>query len=104
MTGLRVVALGGGHGLHTTLSALRRRPDVFAHVTAVVTVGRAVLALDCWEEVCPPDCKLVQADRVTMSNPSTAGLPKVVPGWLPLLFVAGQVVLVCKIFTFVSRI
>jgi hypothetical protein len=71
---------------------------------AVVAVGRAVLALDCWEEVCPPDCKLVQADRVTMSNPSTAGLPKVVPGWLPLLFVAGQVVLVCKIFTFVSRI
>ena len=37
--GLRVVALGGGHGLHATLSALRRRPDVFSQVTAVVTVA-----------------------------------------------------------------
>ncbi|WP_132433094.1 uridine diphosphate-N-acetylglucosamine-binding protein YvcK [Pseudonocardia endophytica] len=36
---MRVVALGGGHGLHATLSALRRRPDVFSEVTAVVTVA-----------------------------------------------------------------
>jgi uncharacterized cofD-like protein len=39
VTGLRVVALGGGHGLHATLSALRRRADAFAEVTAVVTVA-----------------------------------------------------------------
>ncbi|MEQ3549702.1 uridine diphosphate-N-acetylglucosamine-binding protein YvcK [Pseudonocardia nematodicida] len=36
--GLRVVALGGGHGLHATLTALRRCPDV-AGITAVVTVA-----------------------------------------------------------------
>jgi uncharacterized cofD-like protein len=34
--GPRVVALGGGHGLHASLSALRR---VTPHLTAVVTVG-----------------------------------------------------------------
>jgi len=33
---LRVVALGGGHGLHATLSALRLITD---HITAVVTVA-----------------------------------------------------------------
>ncbi len=33
---LRIVALGGGHGLHATLSAVRRLTD---HVTAVVTVA-----------------------------------------------------------------
>ncbi|MCO1658801.1 gluconeogenesis factor YvcK family protein [Pseudonocardia humida] len=33
---MRAVALGGGHGLHATLSALRLLTD---HVTAVVTVG-----------------------------------------------------------------
>ena len=36
MTGMRAVALGGGHGLHATLSALRRLTD---DVTAVVTVA-----------------------------------------------------------------
>lgn len=39
---LRAVALGGGHGLHATLSALRvlaTRGIVDAHVTAVVTVA-----------------------------------------------------------------
>ncbi len=39
---LRAVALGGGHGLHATLSALRvlaGRGVVDAHVTAVVTVA-----------------------------------------------------------------
>ncbi|MEV1290667.1 uridine diphosphate-N-acetylglucosamine-binding protein YvcK [Pseudonocardia sp. NPDC049635] len=35
---MRVVALGGGHGLHATLSALRRCPAV-TDVTAVVTVA-----------------------------------------------------------------
>ncbi|SFN58371.1 conserved hypothetical protein, cofD-related [Pseudonocardia ammonioxydans] len=35
---LRVVALGGGHGLHATLTALRRCPAV-AGITAVVTVA-----------------------------------------------------------------
>jgi uncharacterized cofD-like protein len=35
---VRAVALGGGHGLSATLSALRRVPEV-AHVTAVVTVA-----------------------------------------------------------------
>jgi uncharacterized cofD-like protein len=35
-SGLRAVALGGGHGLHATLSALRLLTD---HVTAVVTVA-----------------------------------------------------------------
>lgn len=42
MTGLRAVALGGGHGLHATLSALRvlaGRGVVDPHVTAVVTVA-----------------------------------------------------------------
>lgn len=41
-TGLRAVALGGGHGLHATLSALRvlaGRGVVDPHVTAVVTVA-----------------------------------------------------------------
>lgn len=33
---MRAVALGGGHGLHATLSALRR---ITADVTAVVTVA-----------------------------------------------------------------
>ena len=32
----RIVALGGGHGLYATLSALRR---LTPHVTAVVTVA-----------------------------------------------------------------
>jgi uncharacterized cofD-like protein len=36
MTSLRAVALGGGHGLHATLSALRLLTE---HVTAVVTVA-----------------------------------------------------------------
>lgn len=36
MTGMRAVALGGGHGLHATLSALRRLTD---DITAVVTVA-----------------------------------------------------------------
>ena len=36
--GLRVVALGGGHGLHSTLTALRRCPSV-GEITAVVTVA-----------------------------------------------------------------
>lgn len=36
--GLRAVALGGGHGLSATLSALRHMPEV-ADVTAVVTVA-----------------------------------------------------------------
>ncbi len=36
MTGPRVVALGGGHGLHASLSALRRVTD---ELTAVVTVA-----------------------------------------------------------------
>jgi uncharacterized cofD-like protein len=35
-TGPRVVALGGGHGLHATLSALRRHTD---DITAIVTVA-----------------------------------------------------------------
>jgi uncharacterized cofD-like protein len=35
-SGMGAVALGGGHGLHATLSALRRLTD---HVTAVVTVA-----------------------------------------------------------------
>ncbi|MBP2368652.1 gluconeogenesis factor YvcK family protein [Pseudonocardia parietis] len=35
---LRVVALGGGHGLHATLTALRRCPAV-GGITAVVTVA-----------------------------------------------------------------
>jgi uncharacterized cofD-like protein len=41
MTGWRVVALGGGHGLHATLSALRRLADrgEVADITAVVTVA-----------------------------------------------------------------
>ncbi|GAA2551274.1 gluconeogenesis factor YvcK family protein [Pseudonocardia hydrocarbonoxydans] len=42
MTGPRAVALGGGHGLHATLSALRvlaGRGVVDPHVTAVVTVA-----------------------------------------------------------------
>ena len=37
--GLRVVALGGGHGLHATLSALRRCAPRVGEVTAVVTVA-----------------------------------------------------------------
>ena len=36
--GLRVVALGGGHGLSASLSALRRVPEV-GQLTAVVTVA-----------------------------------------------------------------
>ena len=39
---LRAVALGGGHGLHATLSALRRlagRGTLVDHITAVVTVA-----------------------------------------------------------------
>lgn len=42
MSGLRVVALGGGHGLHATLSALRLLADrglVDERITAVVTVA-----------------------------------------------------------------
>ncbi|ANY09482.1 gluconeogenesis factor YvcK family protein [Pseudonocardia sp. HH130630-07] len=35
---MRVVALGGGHGLHATLTALRRCPAV-SQITAVVTVA-----------------------------------------------------------------
>ncbi|MBN9798513.1 uridine diphosphate-N-acetylglucosamine-binding protein YvcK [Pseudonocardia alni] len=35
---MRVVALGGGHGLHATLTALRRCPPV-TDITAVVTVA-----------------------------------------------------------------
>ncbi|RZT86217.1 putative cofD-like protein [Pseudonocardia sediminis] len=38
-SGLRVVALGGGHGLHATLSALRRCSPRVSEVTAVVTVA-----------------------------------------------------------------
>jgi len=37
--GLRAVALGGGHGLHATLSALRLLGDVVDRITAVVTVA-----------------------------------------------------------------
>ncbi|MBN9112488.1 MAG: uridine diphosphate-N-acetylglucosamine-binding protein YvcK [Pseudonocardia sp.] len=37
--GLRAVALGGGHGLHATLTALRLLGDVVDDITAVVTVA-----------------------------------------------------------------
>lgn len=37
--GLRAVALGGGHGLHATLTALRLLDDVVDDITAVVTVA-----------------------------------------------------------------
>ncbi|GAY12471.1 hypothetical protein TOK_0867 [Pseudonocardia sp. N23] len=37
--GLRAVALGGGHGLHATLTALRLLGDVVDEITAVVTVA-----------------------------------------------------------------
>ncbi|WP_214370414.1 uridine diphosphate-N-acetylglucosamine-binding protein YvcK [Pseudonocardia sp. H11422] len=36
---MKAVALGGGHGLHATLSALRSLPDEITDVTAVVTVA-----------------------------------------------------------------
>lgn len=36
---MKAVALGGGHGLHATLTALRGLDDVVAEVTAVVTVA-----------------------------------------------------------------
>ena len=39
VTGRRVVALGGGHGLATSLTALKILTD---HVTAVVTVADGV--------------------------------------------------------------
>ncbi|GEL16634.1 gluconeogenesis factor YvcK family protein [Pseudonocardia asaccharolytica] len=39
MTALKAVALGGGHGLHATLTALRALDDVITEVTAVVTVA-----------------------------------------------------------------
>ncbi|GEL26500.1 putative gluconeogenesis factor [Pseudonocardia sulfidoxydans NBRC 16205] len=37
--GLRAVALGGGHGLHATLTALRLLGDLVDDITAVVTVA-----------------------------------------------------------------
>ena len=50
MTKLKAVALGGGHGLHATLTALKRVTD---DVTAVVTVADDGLRAGFFE--LPPD-------------------------------------------------